>query len=60
MNIRKSIIHNQYDVSLDHVQSRYYVNYGMQSTEHTSLQDAMREFQECVVHQETCAGYHDE
>lgn len=65
--IERSVIQGQHDVSLVKIPEGYYgyiVEYGGDVKKflngHQELEKALKEYNECVLHQMGCAGYFDE
>lgn len=48
----------QYEVRLLEKEDSYRVEYGAEATEFMSLKQALNNYNQCVLHAETCAGFH--
>lgn len=63
--IARSFVDGQCNVELQHVdhnyiECEYRVVYGEENNVFKGLGDALNNYKQCVLHQETCAGWHDE
>ena len=54
-----TIISGQYEVKLIEKPDSYRVEYGTDAVELMSLKQALNRYNQCVLHAETCAGFHD-
>lgn len=54
-----TIISGQYEVKLIEKPDSYRVEYGADAVELMSLKQALNRYNQCVLHAETCAGFHD-
>lgn len=48
----------QYEVKLLEKKDSYRVEYGAEASEFMSLKQALNNYNQCVLHAETCAGFH--
>lgn len=58
--IARSFVAGQCDVELQEVDDSYCVMYGLQNSTYMDIKYALNNYNQCVLHQETCAGWHDE
>ena len=57
--IARSFVIGQCDVELQELTHSYNVMYGLQNTEYMDMKSALNGYNQCVLHQETCAGWHE-